>query len=88
MMMMIMTIKIIIIIIIMKMMMMMMMMIIIIMIMIIINNFVIESDFNGPIWFKLGTMIDATKLHILTLVCVTLTLIQGHGDARKQKLLC
>ena len=32
-------------------------------------------------------MIDATELRVLMLVSVTLTLIQGHGDARKQKLL-
>ena len=33
-------------------------------------------------------VIEITELYILILVCVTLTLFQGHGDARKQKLLC
>ena len=33
-------------------------------------------------------MIDTTKLYNLILVYVTLALNYGHGDARKQKLLC
>ena len=32
-------------------------------------------------------MIDTAELHIVLLVVVTLTLIQGHRDARNQELL-
>ena len=31
-------------------------------------------------------MIDTTKLYILMLLCMILTLIQGHWDVRKRKL--
>ena len=37
--------------------------------------------------FKLCLMIDLTKLYILVQEHMTLTLIQGHRDARKLKLL-
>ena len=37
-----------------------------------------------PIWFKRGVVIDTTEIYILIPVCVTSTLIQGHGDARKE----
>ena len=43
-----------------------------------------QSDIYEPIWFKLDMMIDTTKLYILMLVYLTLTLIQGQGGARKQ----
>ena len=35
-----------------------------------------------PYWFKFGLVIDTTKLCILVLAFVTLTLIQGHKGAR------
>ena len=31
-----------------------------------------------PIWFKLGVTIDTIKPYTLMLVCLTLTMIQGH----------
>ena len=43
----------------------------------------IRSDIYGPFWFKLGMMTDTTELYILILIYVTLTLIQGQGDAKK-----
>ena len=36
-------------------------------------------------WFKHGLMVDAMKVYILILVCVTLILIQGHRGAKKKK---
>ena len=33
-------------------------------------------------------MIDTAELYSLVLVYVILTLIQGHWDARKQKVMC
>ena len=36
---------------------------------------------------KLTIMIDTIEIYILILVSLILTLIQDHGDARKQKLL-
>ena len=48
-------------------------------------NVSMNSDICESIVFKLGMMIDAT--HIFILVYVTLTFMQGHGDARKQKLV-
>ena len=44
------------------------------------------NSFGSNLVFKLGMMIDTTELCILILVYVTLTLIQGHSSARKQKL--
>ena len=51
-----------------------------------IRNLSVGMHLDGCelIWFKLGIMIDATKLYILTLVYVALTLIQGHRNVRKQ----
>ena len=46
-----------------------------------------HSNIYEPNHSKLGSMIDSTELYILKLVQVTLTLIQGHRDVRKQKLL-
>ena len=46
-----------------------------------------HSDTYELIWLKLDLIIDTTELYILILVFWTLTLIQGHGDARKQKVL-
>ena len=46
----------------------------------------IHSDIYESIWFKLGLMTDTVELYILILVLLTLTLIQGHRSARKQKL--
>ena len=44
---------------------------------------------SKPIWFKLGLTMDTVKFYIFILVlCVTLTVIEGHWDARKYKLLC
>ena len=40
------------------------------------------------VWFKLGMIIDTIKLYSLILVWLTLTVIEGHRDGRKQKLLC
>ena len=34
-----------------------------------------------PVWFKLGMMIETSKICLLILVFVTLALIQGHMDA-------
>ena len=53
-----------------------------------IFNVSIDSDVCKWIWFKLGMMIDSIVLHILQVVWLTLTSIQGHGSVRKQKLLC
>ena len=50
-------------------------------------NVGMHSDIYTPIWLKLDAVVDTTELSILILVFVTLTLIQGHRDARKQKLL-
>ena len=44
-------------------------------------------DVYKLIWFKDGLMIDTTDLYISIVVLVTLTLIQGHCNERKQKLL-
>ena len=38
--------------------------------------------------FKLGVMIEITKLYIFILVWMTLTFIQGHSYIRNQKLWC
>ena len=43
-----------------------------------------HSDFTEPIWLKLGMAIDTIELYILILACLTLTLNQGHRDAREQ----
>ena len=45
-----------------------------------------QPDIYEPIWSKLGTMIDTTKLYILILVEGAMVLIQGHKGARKQRL--
>ena len=52
-----------------------------------IFNVGMHSDCLGLICFKLGLMIDIVLIYILMLVYLTLTLIQGHRDMRKQKLL-
>ena len=44
-----------------------------------------HSDIYELIWCKLWVIIDSTALYILILVRVTLNLIEGHGDARKQQ---
>ena len=44
-------------------------------------------DIYELIWFKVGVMVDAIVLNIFVLIWLTLTLIQGHMNARKQKLL-
>ena len=43
-----------------------------------------HSDICEPVWFKIGIMIVATELYILILVYMTLTIIQGHREERKQ----
>ena len=45
-----------------------------------------HSDIYELIWFELCMMIETAKLYILILVYVTLTLIQGYRDARKDRL--
>ena len=40
------------------------------------------------IWFQLGMIVDTIELSILILVSMTLTFVQGHRNARKQKLMC
>ena len=50
-------------------------------------NVGMHSDVPELIWFKLGLMIVTIVLYSLILVLLTLTLIQGHMSARKQKLL-
>ena len=54
------------------------------------NNFGtgMHSDIYELIWFKLGLVIDTAELCMMTLGLVILTIIQGHRDAREQKLLC
>ena len=47
-----------------------------------------KVDIYKLIWFNLGVMVDTVELFIFILVYVTLTLIEGHEDARKWKLLC
>ena len=39
------------------------------------------------IWYNCGIMIDSIQLYIVTLVLLSMTLIQGHRSGRKQKLL-
>ena len=47
-----------------------------------------HSNIYELTWFKLGLIIpDTSKLHLFKLVCVTLSFVQGHGDARKEQLL-
>ena len=50
-------------------------------------NVGMHSDVYESIWFKLARMIYIIKFYVSVLVYVTLTLVQGHNDARKQKLL-
>ena len=43
--------------------------------------------FHEPVWFKLNKMIDTarcTDRYILILVFLTVTLIQGHRDSRRE----
>ena len=47
-------------------------------------NVGMHSEVYILIWIKCGMMIDAVEVYMLTLVYLTLTLIQGHS-ARKQK---
>ena len=51
-------------------------------------NVGMHSEIYIQKWFKLGLMINTTELHIIMLVCVTLTLIQGRGMQERKKLLC
>ena len=53
------------------------------------KNFSIGMHLNiyESIWFKLSMMIGTIDLYILILVFLTLTFIQGHRSARKQKFL-
>ena len=44
-------------------------------------------EVHEQIWFILGVVIDITGLYIFRLVSVTLTFIQDHREARKQKKL-
>ena len=46
-----------------------------------------HSDIHESIWVKLGIMIVAVELYILMLILLTLTFIQGHRSAKKQKPL-
>ena len=46
------------------------------------------SDIYWPISFKLGVLIENTKLCILIPVSKTLTFIQGHSCVRNHKLRC
>ena len=48
----------------------------------------LHSDIYRPISFKLGMMIETTKLYILISVYMTLTLIKGHICVGNQKLCC
>ena len=45
-----------------------------------------HSDIYELICFRLGLMIHGTELYIFILIFVTLTFIQDHRDARKQRL--
>ena len=51
-------------------------------------NIGLYSDIYGQISFKLGIMIETTKLYILISVLVTFTFIQGHRCMGNQKLWC
>ena len=46
------------------------------------------QTFSNGFNFKLGMMIDTIVNYILILVLITLTMIQGHRNERKQTLLC
>ena len=46
-----------------------------------------HSDSYKSMWFKLSVMIDVAEFYVLIFYYLSLTLIQGHRDARKQKLL-
>ena len=48
----------------------------------------IHSDIYKPTGFKRGMMIGITKLNILILFHVTLTLIEGRRNTGKQRFLC
>ena len=48
-------------------------------------NVGMHSNVYEWIWFRLGMMIDTVQLYIMILVLLTLTLIQSHRSARKQK---
>ena len=47
----------------------------------------LHLDIYELVWFILGIMIDATELYSLIPVEVILTFIQGHMDAKRQKLM-
>ena len=49
-------------------------------------NVGMHVDVYEAIWFKHGVIIDIIELFILRLVLLTLTFIEGHWSARKQKL--
>ena len=46
-------------------------------------NIGLYSDFDRLICFKLGLMIETTKLYIFILIWMTLTFIQGHSCMKK-----
>ena len=49
------------------------------------NSIVMHSHIYEPVWFM---MIDTNECYILILVYMILALIQGHGNARKEKVQC
>ena len=51
-------------------------------------NIGMYAEVCEPVWFKHSLLIEIAELCSLMLVYMTLTLIQGHRGARKQKLLC
>ena len=48
-------------------------------------NVGLHSNLHKSIWLKLDMMIDTIEPYIFMLVYLTLTFIQGHKNARKQK---
>ena len=51
------------------------------------NGMHLDRDVYESILLRLGRMVDIIKVYILILVYVTLTLMEGHSNVRKQELL-